>query len=217
MELPVREEDTSFVSGVGETTIVVFAYSADPLTQLGLASLLRRVEHFQLLSGPHLATADVAVVGAERIDEVTLRTVTAIRSGVPHPAVVLAVSEASAASQTAARLAGASEVLRRADLDETLLVESIERAMARGEAGVGLRTETPTAFGPPEDRHDNGLADRELTVLRMLATGCETIEIAAALAVSERTVKNIVHSITTALQARNRPHAVAAAVRAGLI
>ncbi|MQA85396.1 MAG: DNA-binding response regulator, partial [Streptosporangiales bacterium] len=44
-----------------------------------------------------------------------------------------------------------------------------------------------------------------------------TAEIARALAYSERTVKNIIHDITTRLQLRNRAHAVAYAVREGLI
>jgi DNA-binding NarL/FixJ family response regulator len=60
-------------------------------------------------------------------------------------------------------------------------------------------------------------AERELVVLRMIAAGMETAEIAAELAISERTVKNIVHAITTRMQVRNRAHAVACAVRTGLI
>jgi DNA-binding CsgD family transcriptional regulator len=39
----------------------------------------------------------------------------------------------------------------------------------------------------------------------------------AALAFSERTVKNAIHDVTSRLQLRNRSHAVAYAVRQGLI
>jgi DNA-binding NarL/FixJ family response regulator len=60
-------------------------------------------------------------------------------------------------------------------------------------------------------------AERELIVLRMIASGMETAEIATELGISERTVKNIVHAITTRMQVRNRAHAVACAVRTGLI
>jgi DNA-binding NarL/FixJ family response regulator len=45
----------------------------------------------------------------------------------------------------------------------------------------------------------------------------DTAEIARALSYSERTVKNIVHAVTTRLQLRNRSHAVAYVVREGLI
>jgi DNA-binding CsgD family transcriptional regulator len=60
-------------------------------------------------------------------------------------------------------------------------------------------------------------AEREIVVLRMIASGMETAEIAAELGISERTVKNVVHAITTRMQVRNRAHAVACAVRTGLI
>ncbi|MGH3909707.1 MAG: LuxR C-terminal-related transcriptional regulator, partial [Pseudonocardiaceae bacterium] len=40
---------------------------------------------------------------------------------------------------------------------------------------------------------------------------------ARELAYSERTVKNIIHNVTTRLQLRNRAQAVAYAVREGLI
>jgi DNA-binding NarL/FixJ family response regulator len=63
----------------------------------------------------------------------------------------------------------------------------------------------------------NGLATREIEVLRLVADGCDTSEIADRLAYSERTVKNVLHDVTTRLQLRNRSHAVAYALRQGLI
>jgi DNA-binding NarL/FixJ family response regulator len=62
-----------------------------------------------------------------------------------------------------------------------------------------------------------GLTDRETQVLRLVADGCDTAEIARRLCYSERTVKNCLHDVTTRLQLRNRSHAVAYAVREGLI
>jgi DNA-binding NarL/FixJ family response regulator len=61
------------------------------------------------------------------------------------------------------------------------------------------------------------LTQRELAVLRMVADGRSTHEIARALSYSERTIKNAIHDLVTRLQLRNRSHAVAYAVRAGLI
>ena len=61
------------------------------------------------------------------------------------------------------------------------------------------------------------LTARETDVLRLIADGCDTAEVARALCWSERTVKNVVHDITTRLHLRNRAHAVAYAVRQGLI
>lgn len=61
------------------------------------------------------------------------------------------------------------------------------------------------------------LTTRERSVLRLIAEGCQTREVAERLSYSERTVKNVVHDITTKLDARSRSQAVAQAVREGLI
>ena len=62
-----------------------------------------------------------------------------------------------------------------------------------------------------------GLTEREIAVLRLLADGLDTAEVGAKLYYSERTVKNIIHDVTSRLDLRNRTHAVAYAIREGLI
>jgi len=62
-----------------------------------------------------------------------------------------------------------------------------------------------------------GLSKREIDVLRLVSEGFATAQIASKLSYSERTVKNVLHDITTRLQLRNRSHAVAYALRQGLI
>ena len=54
-------------------------------------------------------------------------------------------------------------------------------------------------------------------MLRLLAEGRDTREIADELAYSERTIKNVIRDITRRLGLRNRSHAVAYALRQGLI
>jgi DNA-binding NarL/FixJ family response regulator len=61
------------------------------------------------------------------------------------------------------------------------------------------------------------LNPREVRVLRLVADGRPTYDIARELSYSERTVKNILHDVTNRLQLRNRAHAVAYALREGLI
>ena len=63
----------------------------------------------------------------------------------------------------------------------------------------------------------SGLTDREAEVLRLVADGYDTAEIATTLCYSQRTVKNVLHDMTARFNLRNRSHAVAYAVRQGLI
>jgi DNA-binding NarL/FixJ family response regulator len=62
-----------------------------------------------------------------------------------------------------------------------------------------------------------GLTTRELSVLRLVAEGDDTSEIAVKLSYSQRTIKNVLHDLTTRLNLRNRTHAVAYAIREGWI
>jgi DNA-binding CsgD family transcriptional regulator len=62
-----------------------------------------------------------------------------------------------------------------------------------------------------------GLTPREIDVLRLMADGLDTAEIASQLCYSERTVKNVIYGVTNRLKLRNRSHAVAYALRAGEI
>jgi DNA-binding NarL/FixJ family response regulator len=61
------------------------------------------------------------------------------------------------------------------------------------------------------------LTEREQDVLRLIGEGLGTREVAVELSYSERTVKSVLHDAVTKLGARSRSHAVAHAVRAGLI
>ncbi|KJK49246.1 hypothetical protein UK23_14850 [Lentzea aerocolonigenes] len=63
----------------------------------------------------------------------------------------------------------------------------------------------------------SGLKERELHVLRLVANGLDTREIADELNYSERTIKNVLRDVTNRFQLRNRTHAVAYAMRAGLL
>ena len=77
-------------------------------------------------------------------------------------------------------------------------------------AGVGLRL-TPQVNGA------NGLDERSLAVLRLLADGASTRDIASELGYSERTVKAVISTIGARLGVRTRAHAVATALRRSLI
>jgi DNA-binding NarL/FixJ family response regulator len=68
-----------------------------------------------------------------------------------------------------------------------------------------------------ELRRSLRLKERELDVLRLLSEGHDTAEVARRLCSSERTVKNVLQDLTRRHNLRNRTHAVAFALRQGLI
>jgi DNA-binding CsgD family transcriptional regulator len=71
--------------------------------------------------------------------------------------------------------------------------------------------------GKRSDPGEPQLTEREYDVLRMLADGETTRGIAERLRYSERTVKNIVRDLLVKLNCKTRAHAVALAVRHGVI
>ncbi|MBB0229722.1 helix-turn-helix transcriptional regulator [Streptomyces calidiresistens] len=62
-----------------------------------------------------------------------------------------------------------------------------------------------------------GLTPGQTRVLTLVADGYANADIARRIGCSEHTVKNTVHEVMSRLQARNRAHAVATAVRTGLV
>lgn len=61
------------------------------------------------------------------------------------------------------------------------------------------------------------LTKRQTSVLALMAEGQDNATIARSLVCSEHTVKNVIYDLMARLQVRNRAHAVACGVRAGLI
>ncbi|MFG2226243.1 LuxR C-terminal-related transcriptional regulator [Streptomyces sp. NPDC048644] len=62
-----------------------------------------------------------------------------------------------------------------------------------------------------------GLGAREVEVLRLLADGLNTKEVASKIGCSERTIKNVIHQLVARHNLRNRTHAVAFALRTGVL
>ena len=120
---------------------------------------------------------------------------------------------------------GVSGVLRRSGADTSSLSRTI-RAVAVGNGSLppDLLGRLLAQVGQlqrhvlgPRGLTFSGLTERELNVLKLLAEGLDTAEVGRRLFYSERTVKNIVHDLTSRLELRNRTHAVAYAIRQGLI
>jgi DNA-binding NarL/FixJ family response regulator len=202
----------------------VYIYADDPISQAGLASQLRQRPETELVAAGDLDHAEVAVVVAESVDERIVRILRAIQRG-SAPKTVLIATVLDESAVVAAAEAGVAALLRRAEVTSDRLVSVITKVRA-GQAEMpadllagllGQVGKLQRQILAPRGLRFSGLTEREIQVLRLIAEGLDTGEIARQLAFSERTIKSILHDVTTRLQLRNRSHAVAYAVREGLI
>ena len=204
--------------------IPVFIYARDPLSQAGIASQLRSRPELRVVDDVDVDAASVALVVADEVDDDTVRVVRAMqRNGCPR--VVMVLTRLDDATLLAAVEAGACGFVRRSEA----VPERLASAVVAAAAGDG--TVPPDMLGrlldqigrlqrqvlAPRGLTFSGLSEREITVLKLVADGLDTAEVANRLYYSERTVKNVLHDVTTRLNLRNRTHAVAYALRQGLI
>ncbi|MXQ78619.1 DNA-binding response regulator [Rhodococcus rhodochrous] len=203
--------------------VPVYVYADDSILRAGVVSQLRmRSEVIVVDADPESAT--VVILAADVLDDATMRTLHALQRG-HSPRVILVLRVIDDSTLVAAAEGGISGLLRRGDATPDLLVRTIQRVVAGdgvvppdllgrllGQVGA-LQRQVLT----PRGLRFSGLSEREVQVLRLVADGHDTSEIAQKLCYSQRTVKNVLHDITTRLQLRNRSHAVAYAVREGLI
>ena len=199
-------------------------WASDPVSRAGIVSQLRHRPELSMLAEDERSPCDVVLVVVDGADEAALQAVRAQRR-TRASRVVLVAGTLDDHGLLAVVEAGACGVVRRAEATPERLVSSVRAAVA------GDGTLPPDLLGRLLERvgtlqrstlHPRGLTltgftQRELTVLRLLADGHSTSEVAKALAYSERTVKTAVQQLTSRLQLRNRTHAVAYALREGLI
>ncbi len=204
--------------------ISVAIASADPLSRAGLAAHLRDQAGIDVVPDSAAGSAAVVVVVADEVDEETTRELRGLRAA-GHERLVLLVAKVDDVGLLAAVEAGVSGVVRRGHVTGGHLADAI-RAAAAGEG-----TLPPDLLGRllsqvgrlqrqvlhPRGLTFAGLTEREIAVLRLLAEGHDTAEVGRRLFFSERTVKNVIHDVTSRLDLRNRTHAVAYAIRQGLI
>ena len=108
--------------------------------------------------------------------------------------------------------AASGDLLAEAENVGATLVVASRRAAIR--ALMPQRTSDKRLDGGNGERY--GLSDRELDVLRLVATGKENTEIAQALVISPKTVKNHVSRILSKLGLKNRVEAAVFAVKRDL-
>ena len=147
---------------------------------------------FAIAEGPAPDPVDVIVVSTR-----------ALSARFDSPLVL--VHEGLARAQTT-NSAAVHATLSLSRLSAEQLVASVRAAAAGLQVSEAGGVQSPTR-----------LDDRRLEVLRLLAAGETTKAISAKLSYSERTIKTFIRDVEYELSARSRAHAVAEAIRQGLI
>lgn len=163
----------------------------------------------------HAEAGTVTVVVAEDAER-------ALR-GRRHPGPLLLVCDTVSRTGALRALRAGVAVLRSGDLTPESLTAAVRRAghphpsIPYPELSHLLTSGPPTGEPEAAGTRPSSLTARQTAVLRLMADGHANADIARLLECSEHTVKNVIYEMMARLQARNRAHAVARAVRHGLV
>ncbi|MFJ9031037.1 LuxR C-terminal-related transcriptional regulator [Streptomyces sp. NPDC102274] len=200
--------------------------ASDVMTRDGALSYFRAGSRVKLLPPALHGDADVAVMFVGQVTEETLMSMQRLTStasnrdlrivlvaeGISESKLLRAVRYGLVGFVSRSDSGGMGQVLQailssqegRAELPHMLVKSLIDQV--RDIQGSVL---------DPLGLNLSGLKDREVEVLRLLADGLDTSEVADKLNYSERTIKSIVGAMTLRLGLRNRSHAIAYAIRSG--
>ncbi|MFI7062968.1 LuxR C-terminal-related transcriptional regulator [Kribbella sp. NPDC050124] len=216
--------------------IPVWVKALDPLSQFGLLHALRQRPEIALLTDADLASVQakstdqrtappvVALIAVDSLDAAAMHVLRSATQRGCRRTVLIGSLIDDDALMTAVELR-VSGVLRRTEATADRIVHLLQSAAA-GDGSLppdllgrllGQVSRVERHVLAPRGLSHTGLSDRETQVLRLVADGKDTQEIARELSYSERTVKNVLHDVTSRLQLKNRSHAVAYALREGLI
>ena len=206
------------------TRIPVYLHAEDPISRAGLESALRFQHEINLVDVEAAEPPLVAILAVDSLDETALR----VMRGLHARGCTRSVVVANALSDTdliAVVEAGVCAIVWRSEATASRLVHAVTKA-ATGEAMLPSDvlsrllkqvSRLQRHVLSPMGLNLGGLSAREIDVLRLAADGFDTGEIALKLSYSKRTVTNILHDVTSRFHLTNRTHAVAYAIREGLI
>jgi len=200
--------------------LTIAVCSADLLMLPGIAHVLGDEPRMTVVPAEQVPAADIALVVAEEFDDATRDVLARIVRSSPARVVLMVDRFDNASLPELVRYRVRQIVARHAADDLIAAIDAaMESTVPPGEPTAHLRAQlapvTMNHLGPRTDART--LAPRERELIRLLAEGYDTAEIARSLSYSERTVKNIVHGLLNRLRLRNRAHAVAFAMRAGVL
>ena len=206
------------------TRVPLALYAQDPILESGVRYQLRTRPEVELLDPNDEERAAVALVVVDRLDEDAVRLLRRLqRSSTARVGLMVGHVEQNVLHTTVE--CGVAAVIRRSDVSQDRLVAMIT-ALVRGEGVLpgdllGRLLEQVGRLQrkvlDPRGLTLSTLTAREADMLRLVAEGMDTAEIAVKTSYSERTVKNVLHEVITRFNLRNRAHAVGYVMQHGLI
>ncbi len=203
--------------------VQVKVVAEDPILQAGVEAQLRGRPEATVVQEQG-GLPGVIVLVSDGVDSNIIRLIRQSRADGDVPTVVV-VREIDDSGLAGLIEAGARSIVLRCQASPEHLADVCRRA-SEGESSIPpilvgrlvdqMRHLQQHVLGPV-GLNSSGLSERETEVLRLLADGLSTAEISSTLSYSERTIKNVLHDVTTRFRLKNRSHAVAYAVRVGLI
>jgi DNA-binding NarL/FixJ family response regulator len=209
-------------SAVQRVRIVVLG--ADQLEVAGLTSCFKASSGFVVLPAEQVAEAAVVVVTADRLRSEVISSLRRVAQTTKAPIVLVAGDIAGDELLTALECRVVAVVPRASATVERLRYAAV--AAATGGAALPPKllsellqqiTRLQQEVLAPRGLTRSGLTLREVEILRLVADGFDYDEVANKLYFSTRTVKNTLHEMMSRLNLRNRQHAVAYALRTGMI
>jgi DNA-binding NarL/FixJ family response regulator len=201
--------------------IRILAVDDHPLVRDGIAALIGSEEDMELIgeaSNGHEALdqfrkyqPDITLMDLQMPQMNGIDAIGAIRGEFPEARIVVLTTHPGDVQVSRALKAGARAYLMKGELRKELL-ETI-RAVHAGKKRLSAEIAAEIA----EHATDGALTPREVGVLRLVAAGNSNKEIAAQLSLTEVTVKSHVKNVLAKLGANDRTHAVAIALKRGII
>jgi DNA-binding NarL/FixJ family response regulator len=169
-------------------------------------------------------TASVVLAILDCADEQALGWLKSLHADGGLP-IVLVIGQVDSRALVSVVESGVRAVLRRSEATPDRILRAVRSALdGHGDlppelirALIDHMSQLTHNLLSPRGLSFAGLTGRERDVLRLVAKGMSTREVAAHLAYSERTIKNVIQDLTVRLNVRNRTQAVAYAVRNGWI